>query len=83
MVPSPRQLLGAKTARQTGTSALIHNELATQARRPGSAVFHLIVLGVNVYRLGSPLRLPRRPTDGPARVAAVPPMAATGSRPRP
>ena len=33
------------SAAKPGTSALIRNELATQARRPGSAVFHLILLG--------------------------------------
>ena len=32
-------------AAKPGTGALAHNELATQARRPESAVFHLILLG--------------------------------------
>ena len=32
-------------AAKPGTSALVRNELATQARRPESAVFHLILLG--------------------------------------
>jgi hypothetical protein len=63
---------GLRPLAKPGTSALIRNELATQARRPGSAVVHLILLGcdlrpvgfrygyraggVNVYRLGSPPR---------------------------
>jgi hypothetical protein len=33
------------SAAKPGTSASVRNELATQARRPGSAVFHLILLG--------------------------------------
>jgi len=33
------------SAAKPGTSALAHNELATQARRPRSAAFHLILLG--------------------------------------
>jgi len=33
------------SAAKPGTSALVRNESATQARRPGSAVFHLILLG--------------------------------------
>jgi hypothetical protein len=32
-------------AAKPGASALVRNELATRARRPGSAVFHLVVLG--------------------------------------
>jgi hypothetical protein len=33
------------SAAKPGTSASVRNELATQASRPGSAVFHLILLG--------------------------------------
>jgi len=42
---APPQLLEPRPLAKPGTSALIRNELAAQARRPGSAVFHLIVLG--------------------------------------